>query len=366
MKEITPIKFEDYRLYILDQTQLPGSEEYIEIITKEDLYAAIKKLKVRGAPAIGVAAAYGLFVTTKDFGGTRVKEFQEYVKETADYINSSRPTAVNLSWALGRLQAMLDKYIKAFEKAAEGFLGFCEHCAGDQVDDAKLLLLDEAMKIDRENEEACRKMGEYGLELLKPEMGILTHCNAGALATVKYGTCLAPIYLGTEKGYNFKVYADETRPLLQGARLTSWELSNAGVDVTLLCDNMAASLMKAGKIDAIVVGCDRMAANGDGANKIGTLGLAVMAKEYGIPFYMFVPTSTIDMNTPTGDDIPIEMREGEEVYKMWYEKPMAPEGIKTYNPSFDVTNNELITAVITEKGIVRPPYTENLQKISEL
>lgn len=363
MATLAPIKFEDYRLYVLDQTQLPGHEEYIEIITKEDLYDAIKKLKVRGAPAIGVAAAYGLFVTTKDFSGTRVKEFQEYVRETAAYINSSRPTAVNLSAALNRCEAMLDKYIKAFEKAAEGFLGFCEHCAGDQVDDAKLLLLDEAMKIDRENEEACRKMGEYGLSLLKPGMGILTHCNAGALATVKYGTALAPIYLGQEKGYNFRVFADETRPLLQGARLTAYELAKAGVDVTLICDNMASIVMKNGWVDAIIVGCDRLAANGDGANKIGTSGLAILAKEYGIPFYMAVPTSTIDMNTPTGDDIPIELRDGEEICKMWYEKPMAPEGIKTYNPSFDVTNHEYITAIITEKGIVYPPYAENLQKL---
>ena len=363
MATLAPIKFEDYRLYVLDQTQLPGHEEYIEIITKEDLYDAIKKLKVRGAPAIGVAAAYGLFVTTKDFSGTRVKEFQEYVTETATYINSSRPTAVNLSAALNRCEAMLDKYIKAFEKAAEGFLGFCEHCAGDQVDDAKLLLLDEAMKIDRENEEACRKMGEYGLSLLKPGMGILTHCNAGALATVKYGTALAPIYLGQEKDYNFRVFADETRPLLQGARLTAYELAKAGVDVTLICDNMASIVMKNGWVDAIIVGCDRLAANGDGANKIGTSGLAILAKEYGIPFYMAVPTSTIDMNTPTGDDIPIELRDGEEISKMWYEKPMAPEGIKTYNPSFDVTNHEYITAIITEKGIVYPPYAENLQKL---
>ncbi len=363
MATLAPIKFEDYRLYILDQTKLPGKEEYIEIITKDDLYDAIKKLKVRGAPAIGVAAAYGLFVTTKDFSGTRVKEFQEYVAETAAYINSSRPTAVNLSAALSRCEAMLDKYIGAFEKAAEGFLGFCEHCAGDQVDDAKLLLLDEAMKIDRENEEACRKMGEYGLSLLKPGMGILTHCNAGALATVKYGTALAPIYLGQEKDYNFRVFADETRPLLQGARLTAYELAKAGVDVTLICDNMASIVMKNGWIDAIIVGCDRLAANGDGANKIGTSGLAILAKEYGIPFYMAVPTSTIDMDTPTGDDIPIELRDGQEISEMWYEKPMAPAGIKTYNPSFDVTNHEYITAIITEKGIVYPPYAENLQKL---
>ena len=228
-----------------------------------------------------------------------------------------------------------------------------------------LLLLDEAEKIRKEDEAACYAMGEYGLSLLSPGMGILTHCNAGTIATAKYGTCLAPIYLGQERGYNFRVFADETRPLLQGARLTSWELQKSGVDVTLICDNMASIVMKNGWIDAVVVGCDRMAANGDGANKIGTSGVAILAKEYSIPFYMYVPTSTIDLATPTGAEIPIELRRGEEIYEMWYEKPMAPVGVKTYNPSFDVTDHKYITAVITEKGIVRPPYDVNLRKLFE-
>ena len=208
-------------------------------------------------------------------------------------------------------------------------------------------------------------MGEFGLTLLKPDMGILTHCNAGTLATAKYGTCLSPIYVGQERGYDFRVFADETRPLLQGARLTSWELMKAGVDVTLICDNMANQVMKNGWIDAVVVGCDRMAANGDGANKIGTSGVAVLAKEYGIPFYMFVPTSTIDLETKTGEDIVIEQRDGEEIGSMWYQRPMAPAGVKKYNPAFDVTPSRYITAVVTEKGIVRPPYEENLRKIME-
>ncbi len=363
--DIASVKFEDDKLLILDQTRLPGEEVYMELETKEDVWDAIFKLKVRGAPAIGVAAAYGLYVSTRDFPGTKVKEFREYVRKTSDYINSARPTAVNLSWALKRCEDMLDRYIKAFDNAACGFMCSCDHCAGDQVDDAKLLLLDEANKIKREDEKACRKMGEYGLSLLKPGMGILTHCNAGTLATAKYGTCLSPIYLGQEQGYDFKVFADETRPLLQGARLTSWELTKAGVDVTLICDNMASIVMKNGWIDAVVVGCDRMAANGDGANKIGTSGVAILAKEYGIPFYMYVPTSTIDMDTKTGQDIKIELRDGEEIYKMWYEKDMAPAGIKTYNPSFDVTDHKYITAVITEKGIVKPPYEENLKKLFE-
>ncbi len=231
------------------------------------------------------------------------------------------------------------------------------------VEAAKQRLFIEAESIRSEDEAACYAMGEYGLSLLRPGMGILTHCNAGTIATAKYGTCLAPIYLGAERGFDFHVFADETRPLLQGARLTSWELSKAGIDVTLICDNMAATVMKRGWVDAVVTGCDRMAANGDGANKIGTSGVAILAKEYGIPFYMYVPTSTIDLNTASGEAIEIEERDGEEIYKMWYEKPMAPAGIKTYNPAFDVTEAKYITAVITEKGIVRPPYRENLEKL---
>lgn len=343
--DIAPMHFDEGKLTLLDQTRLPGEEVYIEIETKEDMWDAIYHLKVRGAPAIGVAAAYGLYVDALKYEGDYVPEFLEHVKSGAKYLNSARPTAVNLSWALNRL--------------TEGLL----ENTWSSVEEAKEWLLEEAKTIHREDIEACKAMGEYGLSLLKEGMGILTHCNAGTIATAKYGTCLAPLYLGHERGYDFRVFADETRPLLQGARLTSWELNKAGIDVTLICDNMAATVMKKGWIDAVVVGCDRMAANGDGANKIGTSGVAVLAKEYGIPFYMYVPTSTIDMNTPTGDDIHIELRKGEEIYEMWYEKPMAPEGIKTFNPSFDVTDHKYITAVITEKGIVRPPYDENLKKI---
>lgn len=343
--DIAPVKYIDGKMLLLDQTKLPGEEVYIEMETKEDIWDAIYKLKVRGAPAIGVAAAYGLFVSVRSFEGD-TKAFGEALKEAKDYLVTARPTAVNLAWALNR---MWDKY---------------ESLPKDlTLEEIKAALFKEAEEIRIEDEESCRAMGEYGLSLLEPGMGILTHCNAGTIATAKYGTCLAPIYLGQEKGYGFKVFADETRPLLQGARLTSWELHQSGVDVTLICDNMASIVMKNGWIDAVVVGCDRMAANGDGANKIGTSGVAILAKEYGIPFYMYVPTSTIDLDTPTGDDIRIELREGEEIYKMWYEKPMAPEGVKTYNPSFDVTPAKYITAVITEKGIVRPPYSENLAKL---
>lgn len=346
MIDITPVIFESGKLHILDQTLLPGEERFIEIETKEELYDAIKKLKVRGAPAIGVAAALGLYVCVRGRAGS-IGEFENLLEETGNYIASARPTAVNLSWAV--------------ERMTETF----RNSRPETVEEAELLLMTEANKIWQEDLNACRMMGEYGLELLKDGMGILTHCNAGTIATSKYGTCLAPIHLGKERGMDFKVFADETRPLLQGARLTAWELDKAGVDVTLICDNMASIVMQNGWIDAVVVGCDRMAANGDGANKIGTSGVAILAHEYGIPFYMFVPTSTIDLDTKTGEDITIELRSGDEIGKLWYENPVAPEGIKTYNPSFDVTKAKYITAVITEKGIVRPPYEVNLAKILE-
>ncbi len=343
--DLAPVKFGSGKMLILDQTLLPGREVYIEMKTKEDVWEAIKKLRVRGAPAIGVAAAYGMYVAAGNFSAEAEQDlavFGAELREAAAYLESARPTAVNLAWAVKRM-------VKAFDAAAP-----------DTAESARQTLFDEAEKIRREDEAACYAMGEYGLSLLKPGMGILTHCNAGTIATAKYGTCLAPIYLGQAQGYGFHVFADETRPLLQGARLTAWELHRSGVDVTLICDNMASIVMRNGWIDAVVVGCDRMAANGDGANKIGTSGVAILAKEYGIPFYMFVPTSTIDLDTQTGDDIPIEFRDGDEIGTMWYERPMAPAGVKTYNPSFDVTPAEYITAVITEKGIVRPPYKENL------
>lgn len=371
LDDILPVRYEEGRLLVMDQTRLPGECIYEEIRTKEEMWDAIKKLKVRGAPAIGVAAAYGLYVSLRDFSGDSMEDFRLLARDNAAYLNSARPTAVNLSWALRRMIRLLDSFVASPESgvseeaSAEPGVSEGANQGRASVEQAKKALLEEAHKIRIEDEESCRRMGEYGLSLLRPGMGILTHCNAGTLATAKYGTCLSPLYLGQEQGYDFHVYADETRPLLQGARLTSWELSRAGVDVTLICDNMASIVMKNGWIDAVVVGCDRMAANGDGANKIGTSGVAILAREYGIPFYMFVPTSTIDLETPTGDDIPIELRDGEEIYKMWCQEPMAPEGVKTYNPSFDVTKAKYITAVITERGIVYPPYEENLRKIVE-
>ena len=368
--DIEPVKYIDGKLFLLDQTRLPGEEIYEEMLTAEDVWDAIYKLKVRGAPAIGVAAAYGLCISVRDFQGS-MEEFGHELKRMKDYLISSRPTAVNLEWAVERMydrvktEAGLSTRAEHKPEAGTHAKGEAWNTARITVEQAKSILEEEADRIKAEDIEACRNMGVHGLELLKPGMGILTHCNAGTIATAKYGTCLAPIYLGHEKGYDFRVFADETRPLLQGARLTSWELSKAGIDVTLICDNMASLVMRNGWIDAVVVGCDRMAANGDGANKIGTSGVAILAKEYGIPFYMFVPTSTIDLNTPTGDDINIELRKGEEIYKMWYREPMAPEGIQTYNPAFDVTPAKYITAVVTEKGVVYPPYEDNLKKLFE-
>lgn len=336
-------------LKILDQTRLPNEEKYVEVDSKEELFECIKKLKVRGAPAIGVAAALGISsVMHKDALEKKKIDYQEFITmfdNVCEYIASSRPTAVNLFKSIERLKNIVSSI--------------------EDKDIGKTLnsIENEAIKIWNEDIEFCNNMAEHGLSLLDKEMGILTHCNAGALATAGKGTCLAPIYLGHERGYDFKVYADETRPLLQGARLTAWELNKSGIDVTLICDNMAATLMSKDKIDAVVVGCDRMAANGDGANKIGTLQVAIMAKYYNIPFYMFVPSSTIDMNIKSGLEINIEMRDNDEIKKMWYKEEMAPSDIDAFNPSFDVTDHNLITAIVTEKGIIRPPFDKNLKKI---
>lgn len=344
---ITPVRLNDEKseLILLDQTLLPGEVKYIRLTEIESIWDAIYRLQVRGAPAIGIAGAYGIYLAAKQIQKDNFREFYEEFKKAKDYLGSARPTAVNLFWALNRMESVV--------KRNENMV----------VEKIKAALLYEANLIKEEDEHVCRRIGEHGLTLLKPEMGILTHCNAGTIATSKYGTALAPIYLGHEQGYNFKVFADETRPLLQGARLTAWELMEAGVDITLICDNMASIVMKNGWIDAVVVGCDRVAANGDTANKIGTSGVAILAKEYGIPFYVHAPVSTIDYETKTGSGIKIEERPGDEIYRTWYKKPMAPEGVKTYNPAFDVTDAAYITAFVTEKGIVYPPYEEGLKNI---
>lgn len=335
---------------IIDQTLLPGVTKLIELRTAQEIWDAIYLLKVRGAPAIGVAAALGIALLAKGIDTEDFEEFYGKFKAQKEYLDSSRPTAVNLSWALRRMEGVC---LKAGREE------------GRAVAQVKEALRREALEIRREDIVVCRKIGEYGLTLVKPGDGILTHCNAGQLATVKYGTATAPIYLGQEKGYNFRVFADETRPLLQGARLTAYELHSSGVDVTLLCDNMSASVMSKGWVQAVFVGCDRVAANGDTANKIGTGVVAAVAKYYGVPVYICAPTSTIDLETPTGKDICIEERPAEEVTEMWYRERMAPEGVNVYNPAFDVTDHELITGIVTEYGIAKAPYTESLREIME-
>lgn len=323
---------------ILDQTCLPGAEVYVSLSSAEEVWDAIYKLKVRGAPAIGIAAAYGIYVCCRQIATNTYGDFYREFLRVKHYLASSRPTAVNLVAALDRMERVVVAHsMRPVPVIVE-----------------RLRVESEAIRA--EDAAACRKIGENCLSLLRPGMGILTHCNAGHLAVSEYGTALAPIYLGEERGYGFKVFADETRPLLQGARLTTYELQRAGVDVTLICDNMASVVMRKGWVQAVVVGCDRVAVNGDVANKIGTSGVAILARHYGIPFYVLGPTSTIDWNCPDGDSIVIEERGSEEITDMWYAERMAPQGVKVYNPAFDVTPHELITAIITEKGIAYPPF----------
>lgn len=340
--------WEDQAVVIIDQTQLPEREEYLRLHTAEEIWEAIYHLKVRGAPAIGVAAGFGMAVCAGQFPELDFEPFYQHFLTVKRYLASSRPTAVNLFMALDRMEQCVLQHREL------------------SIPEIQVKLREEAEWIRDEDAAACRSIGEWGLSLLKPNMGLLTHCNAGHLAVSEYGTALAPIYLGHEKGYHFHVFADETRPLLQGARLTAYELQKAGVDVTLICDNMASCVMKQGKVSAVLVGCDRVAQNGDTANKIGTSGVAVLAKYYGIPFYVLGPTSTIDLNCPDGNHIPIEERDAEEITEKWYAHRMAPKQIKVYNPAFDVTDHELITAIITEKGIVYPPFAENFQKLFTL
>ncbi len=336
---------ENNAVVIIDQTKLPGKIEIISLHTAQEIWNAIYLLQVRGAPAIGVAAAYGIYVLAKRMDTEDYDTFyREFVRQK-EYLDSSRPTAVNLSWALNRMQRVVETH------------------SGETVAQIKEALHRESVAIQEEDIWVCRMIGEHGLTLVKPGDGILTHCNAGQLATSKYGTATAPIYLGEERGYHFHVFADETRPLLQGARLTAFELQSSGVDVTLICDNMSATVMKNGWVNAVFVGCDRVAANGDAANKIGTSVVAAVAKYYGVPVYICAPTSTIDLNTPTGAEIKIEQRPAEEVTEMWYKERMAPEGIKVFNPAFDVTDHELIAGIVTEYGVARAPYTESLAAI---
>ncbi|MDY0287267.1 MAG: S-methyl-5-thioribose-1-phosphate isomerase [Sphaerochaeta sp.] len=346
MNTILPVTLNNdaTKLILLDQTKLPTMETFLEIDTKEDLFEAIMKLRVRGAPAIGVAAAYGLYICMQKKVYGCVDEMMKDFRTLKSYLASSRPTAVNLFWALNRMELR--------------FLNECkqESCSSESVLKG---LFEESAAIFHEDQNMSIAIGKHGLTLLEKNMGIMTHCNAGGLATTGYGTALAPLYLGFEQGYGFKVFSNETRPLLQGSRLTAYELHKVGIDVTVLCDSMASLVMKQGKIDAIIVGADRIAANGDTANKIGTSGLAIMAKEFGIPFYVAAPTSTFDLQTAVGDDIEIEVRDGEEVTN-GFGRRTGPEGIKVYNPAFDVTPSKHITAIITERGIISHPDAESV------
>ena len=332
-------------LVIIDQTKLPGAVELLSLTKQEEIHRAIYLLQVRGAPAIGVAAAIGVYLAAREINESNYDAFYAQFKPAKEYLASARPTAVNLFWALNRME----RVVLNNKDAPPAHI--------------VKLLHDEAVAIREEDIAVCRAIGEYGLTLIKDGDGILTHCNAGQLATVKYGTALAPLHIGHEQGLHFRVYTDETRPLLQGARLSSFELSAAGIDTTVICDNMASQVMKNGWINAVFVGCDHVAANGDACNKIGTSGVAILAAHYNIPFYVCAPSSTIDMDIDSGDKIVIEERPPHEVTEMWYKERMAPPGVKVYNPAFDVTGNALITAFVTERGIVRPPYTGSLKAL---
>ncbi|NMO95535.1 S-methyl-5-thioribose-1-phosphate isomerase [Paenibacillus lemnae] len=345
---LTSLSWGGDHLLMLDQRLLPEEIVHLKLFTPEEVWEGIHSMKVRGAPAIGIAAAYGVVLAGLQYKGSLPAEWFENVRKACAYLATSRPTAVNLFWALDRMKLVAGQL-------AETLMS---------IENLNEKLLAEANDIRAEDEEVCRQIGVHALPLIQEGMGILTHCNAGGLATARYGTALAPMYLAQEQGISFKVFADETRPVLQGARLTAFELQQAGIDVTLLADNMAAMVMSKGWIQAVIVGTDRVAANGDVANKIGTYGVAVLAKAHGIPFYVASPLSTIDLNTPTGADIPIEERPAEEITES-FGKRTAPPGVQVFNPAFDVTPNEYVTAIITEKGVVRAPYEESLKTLFE-
>ncbi|MDD5270366.1 MAG: S-methyl-5-thioribose-1-phosphate isomerase [Candidatus Omnitrophica bacterium] len=338
---IQTIKWSGDSIKIIDQTLLPGKLVYLKFRDVKKFWHAIKKLQVRGAPALGVAAAYGAYLGIR---GSRAKDYAGFTRDldkVIKFVGSARPTAVNLFWGLNRMKAAAvrnrNKPVASIKKA----------------------LLAEAHKIYEEDRAICRKMAGHGARLIKNGDVVLTHCNAGALATADYGTALGVLYRAKENGKKFRVYADETRPLLQGARLTTWELMHEGIDVTLICDNMAAHVMSLGKVTKVIVGADRITRNGDAANKIGTYAVAVLAKHHKIPFYVVAPVSTIDFNMPHGRHIPIEQRRGEEITTI-QGRILAPKGVKTYCPAFDVTPASLITAIVTEKGVFKP---DDIKKI---
>ncbi|MBP1737415.1 MAG: translation initiation factor, aIF-2BI family [Oscillospiraceae bacterium] len=331
---------------ILDQSLLPNETNYIRLREREELFEAIHELRVRGAPAIGIFAGYASYVLAKQSKAADFPEFYRDFLSNKAYLGASRPTAVNLSAMLDRM----DRVVRAN--------------ARQPIPEILDAMRNEAILIQQEDIAMCRAISEFGLALVSDGFGILTHCNAGPLATSRYGTGLGTLFLARERGITLHAYCDETRPLLQGARLTTYELQRAGIDCTLICDSMASIVMREGKINACFVGCDRVAANGDTANKIGTSMVAILAKHYGIPFYVFCPSSTIDLSCGTGADIQIELRAPEEIKEKFFERPVALPEVKCYNPSFDITDHELITAIVTERGIIRPPFFEALREFA--
>jgi methylthioribose-1-phosphate isomerase len=347
MSYLKTIEWDGDAVKIIDQTRLPVSLVYERIDHIEAVHEAIRQLRVRGAPAIGIAAAFGLYLGVKDVPDTvKGADLLALVRDKADFLSSARPTAVNLFWALDRVKSKTTELVK-------------KNIPSERI---KRELLQEALVILEEDRQMCRRIGEHGVTLLKGKKSILTHCNAGGLATSEYGTALAPVYLAAEKGRFIHVYADETRPLLQGARLTSFELLQAGIPVTLICDNMAATVMARGLVDAVFVGADRIAANGDTANKIGTYGVAILAHAHKIPFYVAAPASTFDMALASGKEIPIEERNSSEITHI-FGKQTAPADVRVFNPAFDVTPAHLITSFITDRGVIAPPFMQNFKSM---
>lgn len=338
----TSLEWHEDHLLILNQQKLPNVVEYLKLTTITEYFDAIISLKVRGAPAIGITAAYGLAQAASQYETDNLAEFKDYFYRDKQYLSDSRPTAVNLVWALNRLEYALEQV--------------------RSTNEARTNLLHSAIQIHAEDEEVCRMIGEYGLGLLGDKRKVMTICNAGSIATSKYGTALAPFHLGRKRGLGFQVFACETRPVLQGARLTAWELQQSGVDVTLITDSMAAHTIKEKGIEAVIVGADRISLNGDTANKIGTSMLAIVCNHYKIPFYVAAPSSTFDLNSRTGEDIPIEERSPEEITKI-SGSLIAPDDIPVYNPAFDVTPHELITGIITEKGVLFQNFEKSIQQI---
>ena len=343
--DIKTIQWQKNSIKLIDQTRLPKELEYLFIKDLKSLWYAIKTMRVRGAPALGAAAGLGMYLGVKDSKAKNFAEFAKGLERAAKYIASSRPTARNLFWGIERICSVAIRN------------------KNQSLPEIKKLIFKEAQKIMEEDGIACRKIGFYGAKLIKNNDVILTACNAGILATIDYGTALGVIYRACEEGKHIKVFACETRPMLQGARLTCWELNKKGIDVTLICDNMAATLMKEGKISKVIVGADRIALNGDTANKIGTYNLAILSWHHRIPFYVAAPESSFDQKIKSGKGIPIEERPRGEVTDLFFKRPIAPKNIKVFNPAFDITPYNLIAAIITDKGVIGPPYKRNILKI---